>query len=78
MKILGLGVFSVSVINTLIVVFAYRDVSISLILMFLLTLVGLPIGIYLMNKKALVSYSPETHSDDLKVEGLFSLGHENR
>ena len=78
MKYLGLGVFLVSVINTLIVVFAYRDVSIALILMFLVTLVGLPMGIYLMNKKVFVSYSPESHSDDLKVEGLFSIGHENR
>ena len=78
MKYLGLGVFLVSVINTLIVVFAYRDVSIALILMFLVTLVGLPMGIYLMNKKVFVSYSPESHSDDLKVEGLFSIWHENR
>jgi hypothetical protein len=78
MKYLGLGVFSVSVINTLIVVFAYRDVSIPLILMFLVTLVGLPMGIYLMNKKAFGSDSSESHSDDLKVEGLFSRGYENR
>ena len=78
MKYLGLGIFSVSVINTLIVVFAFRDVSIPLILMFLVTLVGLPMGIYLMNKKALGSGSPESNSDDLKVEGLFSIGYENR
>ena len=78
MKYPGLGVFSVSVINTLIVVFAYRDVSIPLILMFLVTLVGLPMGICLMNKKAHGSGSPESHSDDLKVEGLFSIGYENR
>ena len=78
MKYLGLGVFSVSVINTLIVVFAYRDVSIPLILMFLVTLVGLPMGIYLMSKKAHGSGSLESLSDDLKVEGLFSIGYENR
>ena len=78
MKYLGLGIFSVSIINTLIVVFAYRDVSIPLILMFLVTLVGLPMGIYLMNKKALGSGSLESYSDDLKVEGLFSIGYESR
>ncbi len=78
MKYLGLGVFSVSVFNTLIVVFAYRDISIPLILMFLITLVGLPMGIYLVNKQALGSDSPQSHSDDLKVEGLFSIGYEDR
>lgn len=78
MKYLGLGVFSVSVINTLIVVFAYRDLSIPLILMFLVTLVGLPMGIYLMNRNVLGPDLPESLSDDLKVEGLFSIGYENR
>ena len=53
MKVIGLIVFSLSLVNTLIVVFAFRDVSIALIAMFLVTLVGLPMGIHLMNKKIL-------------------------
>ena len=78
MKILGLSILSISFVNTLIIVFAYRDLSVPLILMFLITLVGLPLGTYLINKKVLSKNNFEPDSDDLKVEGLFTLGYENR
>ena len=76
MKIMGLIVFSLSLVNTLIVVFAFRDVSIALIAMFLVTLVGLPMGIHLMNKKILKPDIDDT--DDLNIEGLFSIGFQDR
>jgi hypothetical protein len=76
MKIIGLIVFSLSLVNTLIVVFAFRDVSIALIAMFLVTLVGLPMGIHLMNKKILKTNIDDT--DDLNIEGLFSIGLQDR
>ena len=78
MKILGLSIFSISFVNTLIIVFAYRDVSLPLILMFLITLVGLPLGTYLIHEKVLSENNFEPDSDDLEVKGLFTLGYENR
>ena len=73
MKIFGLGVFSLSFLNTLIVVFVYRDVSIPLLLMFLVTLVSLTLGIYLINKNALYESNFEPDADDFKVGGLFTI-----
>ena len=73
MRILGIIILFLSLINTSILVFAYRELSLTLIFMFVVTLVGLPLGTHLLIKKPLVSIDPD--SDEYEVKGLFTLNH---
>ena len=72
MKIAGIVILFISLFNTSIIVFAYRDISISLFIMFLITAVGLPLGTYLLTRN-LVNLDL-SDSEEIKVEGLFSIG----
>ena len=72
MKIAGIVILFISLFNTSIIVFAYRDISISLFIMFLITAVGLPLGAYLLTRN-LVNLDL-SDSEEIKVEGLFSIG----
>ena len=70
MKILGIVILFISLFNTSIIVFAYRDISISLFIMFLITAIGFPLGTYLLTRNPV--NSDLSDSEDIKVEGLFS------
>ena len=72
MKIAGIVILFISLFNTSIIVFAYRDISISLFIMFLITAVGLPLGTYLLTRGSV--NLDLSDSEDIKVEGLFSIG----
>ena len=72
MKIAGIVILFISLFNTSIIVFAYRDLSISLFIMFLITAVGLPLGTYLLTRGSV--NLDLSDSEDIKVEGLFSIG----
>jgi len=72
MKILGIVILFISLFNTSIIVFAYRDISIPLFIMFLITAVGLPLGTYFLTRSSV--NLDLSDSEDLKVEGLFSIG----
>ena len=72
MKILGIVILLISLFNTSIIVFAYRDISIPLFIMFLITAVGLPLGTYLLTRGSV--NLDLSDSEDIKVEGLFSIG----
>ena len=72
MKIAGIVILFISLFNTSIIVFAYRDISISLFIMFLITAVGLPLGTYFLTRSSV--NLDLSDSEDLKVEGLFSIG----
>tara|TARA_B100000073_G_scaffold154209_1_gene127374 strand:+ start:63 stop:299 length:237 start_codon:yes stop_codon:yes gene_type:complete len=72
MKIAGIVILFISLFNTSIIVFAYRDISISLFIMFLITAVGLPLGTYFLTRGSV--NLDLSDSEDIKVEGLFSIG----
>ncbi len=72
MKFLGYIVLLIWLVNTLIVVFAYRDFSIYLVLMFLISSVGYPIASILLTKKYF-NY-PISDDQEIEVKGLFSIG----
>ena len=72
MKIAGIVILFISLFNTSIIVFAYRDISISLFIMFLITAVGLPLGTYLLTRSSV--NLDLSDSEEIKVEGLFSIG----
>jgi hypothetical protein len=72
MKILGIVILFISLFNTSIIVFAYRDISIPLFIMFLITAVGLPLGTYFLTRSSM--NLDLSDSEDLIVEGLFSIG----
>ena len=78
MRLLGAIILSISFLNTCLVVFAFRDFSFSLVLMFAITIIGLPYGVYLVmqyrEKKSFI----EDDSEELDMEGLFTLGYEKR
>lgn len=77
MRLLGAIILSISFLNTCLVVFAFRDFSFPLILMFMITVVGLPYGVYLVTQNQKNSFK-EDNSDELEMEGLFTLGYEHR
>ena len=72
MKILGIVILFISLFNTSIIVFVYRDISIPLFIMFLITAVGLPLGTYLLTRDSVELDLSD--AEDIKVEGLFSVG----
>ncbi len=72
MKIIGIFILFISLFNTLILVFAHRDISISLFIMFLITAIGLPLGTYLLTRDSVKLDLSDT--EDIKVEGLFCVG----
>jgi hypothetical protein len=78
MRLLGVIIFSISLLNTCLVVFAFRDFSLPLVLMFAITIIGLPYGVHLVmqyrEEKSLI----EDNSEELDMEGLFTLGYEKR
>tara|TARA_Y100001970_G_C13425024_1_gene458421 strand:- start:123 stop:350 length:228 start_codon:yes stop_codon:yes gene_type:complete len=75
MKILGFVILLISIANTIVVVFSYRDFSIYLVVMFLITSVGYPLASILLTKKYF-NY-PITDDQEIEVRGLFSIGNPN-
>ena len=78
MRLLGAIILSISFLNTCLVVFAFRDFSFPLILMFMITVVGLPCGVYLVTQNQEKKSFKEDNSDELEMEGLFTVGYEHR
>ena len=76
MKITGFIIIFLSLLNTSIITFAYRDISISLVIMFLITIVGLPIGTYLINRNSVKL--DVNDNDEIEVAGLFSIGNSHQ
>lgn len=78
MRLLGAIILSISLFNTCLVVFAFRDFSFPLVLMFAITIIGLPYGVHCVmqypEKKGFI----EDDSEELDMEGLFTLGYEKR
>ena len=75
MKFLGFIVLLISLVNTFVAVFAYRDFSMYLAVMFLIISVGYPLALILISRK----YYKYHESDDqeIEVKGLFSIGYPN-
>ena len=78
MRLLGAIILSISFLNTCLVVFAFRDFSLPLILMFMITVVGLPYGVYLVTQNQEKNNFKEDNSEELEMEGLFTIGYEHR
>lgn len=77
MRLLGAIILSISLLNTCLVVFAFRDFSLPLVLMFAITIIGLPYGVHLVTHREEKSHI-EDDSEELDMEGLFTLGYEKR
>ena len=78
MRLLGAIILSISFLNTCLVVFAFRDFSFPLVLMFAITIIGLPYGVHLVMQYRKKKSSIEDDSEELDMEGLFTLGYEKR
>ena len=46
--------------------------------MFMITVVGLPYGVYLVTQNQEKKSFKEDNSDELEMEGLFTVGYEHR
>ena len=78
MRLLGTIILSISLLNTCLVIFAFRDFSLPLVLMFAITIIGLPYGVHLVMKYPDKKRFIEDDSEELGAEGLFTLGYEKR
>ena len=84
MAIFGFALFLIAFLNTVLLAFAYRDLSLGLLAMAVLSVVGLPLATYLImnrtNKKPLhwfVSEDDEESSLQVYTEELDKDGHAN-
>mgnify|MGYP001363206955 CR=1 FL=1 len=75
MKFLGLIVLLIWLVNTLIAIFAYRDFSIHLVIMFLISSVGYPLALILLSRKNF-KYQ-ESDNQEIEVKGLFTISNTN-
>ena len=73
-KYLGYFLGIASVISLVLLTFGYRDVSTQLVLMFLITLIGLPLSTYLLinHKTYFITFSKED-DDVMDVVGKFTI-----
>mgnify|MGYP001207131606 CR=1 FL=1 len=71
-------IFCLIVVNTALLAFAYRDFSFSLLGMFILSVIGLPLSSYFLFKKEpdfLIISSEEEEAEEFQLEGRFCLNH---
>ncbi len=85
MKLVGVLLFIITLINAFLLAYGFRDFSIQLTAMFLLSVTGFPLSIYLItkfnHKNSLISQAKEIENiktiyaeDDCEVEGKFCIG----
>ena len=87
MKTAGAMLFVVTLINSLLLAYGFREFSIQLTAMFLLSVIGFPLSTYLMIKSNLKNSSTSQvkeikvidviySEDECEVEGKFCIGND--
>lgn len=75
-KLSLLIIFCLTLVNTVLLAFAYRDFSISLLGMFMLTVIGLPLCSYFIFQREpepLVISKEEMEGEEFQLEGRFCI-----
>ena len=73
MKLLAALLFIVALINTLLLAYGFREFSLQLTIMFLFTVLGLPLSAYLYLSSRPKDDSIKTNDDECEVIGRFCI-----
>ena len=72
MRLLGLMIYMLGLLSSLVLAFAYRDYSLQLLFVFLFSISSLTLGAYILSVSK-AKYYQDDSEEDLDVIGKFSL-----
>ncbi len=72
MRLLGLMIYMLGLLSSLVLAFAYRDYSLQLLFIFLFSISSLTLGAYILSVSK-AKYYQDDSEEDLDVIGKFSL-----